>query len=295
MMRTRRRAVGRGGLALIGALLLGAPAQAIQFTPIVGDRVHTVGSGEPGVEWNTGANGGTGGQIDYNSGTEELTITGAIDVLNFFNATTPGRAPYGTCGSDAGTNCSVNFSPDLDFSVEAALANISTTEVVPGLIHEIIISFESTSDGMPDIVWTDPSDGDAVVLEADWIGGLFGGDFTFGLTASLLYNEVTMTVLTADIDIAGFLEVDSGSTYASLFDSGGNFFAVDLQTLDNFSPSLDAIAKAAFEGDPIPDFTGDGAGNIFRLESGDFVVPEPSTGLLVWAGLGVLAAWRRRN
>ena len=200
MMRTRRCAAGRGAWVVIGAVLLGAPAQAIQFTPDANDRVHSPGSGQPGVEWNTGANGTIGGQINYDGTAQEISITGAIDVMNFFNTVTPNRGALGTCGSDAGSNCSLNYGPDLNFTVEAGLATIST-ELIFGNFHTVTIFFETTSDGIPDIVWTDPSDSNAVVLEASWVAGIFGGDFTHGLKTAITYDALNEVVFASTLTI----------------------------------------------------------------------------------------------
>jgi hypothetical protein len=266
-------------------LLLAAPAGAVQFTPSATARLHTTGSTNPsaGTTWNTGANGATGGQISYSGGT--LTVSGGIDVLNYYD---PANA---ACLTDD-DNCSFNFAPDLALSVEAMFDSVDV-DPLGGTFYSITVLFKTNNPGPLDydIVWDDAG---TEVVRADWVAGTFQGIPTTGLAASLVYDSSSETVF-GNLNVIAFFEVDATSTYLDLFDSGGNQFGIDLSAAANFNPSLNAVAKAAFDSGVLPDFTADGAGQIFRVVEGDFVIPEPATGLLFGLGLAGLAALSGRG
>jgi hypothetical protein len=266
-------------------MALAGPASAIQHTPSATALLHTVADGPPGAEWNTGG-AGSGGSISYSSGTQTLAITGVLDVLNWYD-------PSGPASCDTPSeNCSHNFGnpsgQDLDITLTAVLDSITVTPLF-GSFVEILVSFKSAGGG-PDVVITDPLFGNAVVLEADIVAGTFNGSPTTGLQAQVIYDYVGGTALFDDSNSVGFFQVDTGTTYASLF--GTSYIGLNLGTLSDFSPSLSALATSAFFTGILGDFTAEANSQIFRTAAGEFV-PEPSLALLVAAGLGLLALLRR--
>jgi hypothetical protein len=273
------RAFGRS-LAVAAALglLAGAAHAAPQFTPDPDDRLHTLSSGQPGAQWNTGGLG-AGGQIDYDSSTQTLTVTGVLDLLNYFN---PNNV---ACPTDAGSNCAFNYGPDLDITLVAKLESLVVTPVF-GTVVAVQANFETT--GGVDLLLTDPADGNSVLLEASWQGGSFQGNPTTGLTATVLYDTATgQTVGSPPVNASGFLSVDQSTLYASLFQP--TYFGITFGSLSDFDDGaggdLDDIIAASIAAGTLVDFTAEANGQVFNLEAGQFV-PEPGTAaLLVVAGL----------
>lgn len=89
-----------------------------------------------------------------------------------------------------------------------------------------------------------------------------------------------------------------------MFDSDGNPFTansvmLDFSELFDFTPDIDSIAAYLLDPEQgngsLPDFEGEGEGQLFRVDTGDFVIPEPSTALLFGLGIAGLAAVRRNR
>lgn len=278
--------VMRRGAVLTAVVLcsaLGAGnVEALQYTPSATSLLHTPGSGQPGVPWST-EGVGVGGQVTFNQGTGILNLTGKVQELNFFDPLN------GSCSTDAGSNCNVNFSPDLDVTLSGSLLSLVITPL-GGTFFDLTANFGTL--GPNDLLVTDPSAGNAVALAASWQSGLFLGSPTTGLSVSVTYDAFTSSVL-GDPLLTGFLAIDNASPYASLFGSTVAKFGVNLGDFGSFSPSLNAIAQNVLLFNSIPSFTAEGQGQVFRLASGDFVVPEPATALLVAMGLAGLAVRRR--
>ena len=272
---------------VLGLCLAGSAAQAVpQFTPSSGDSLHTIFSGQPGAQFNTGGPG-SGGQIAYSSITQQFSLTGVVDVLNYYN---PGN---GACPTDVGSNCAFNFGPDLDITLVADLHSIVITDLTGGF-YQIEVNFETT--GGVDLSVTDPADGNSVQLEASWQAGTFLGNPTTGLAFSLVFDDNTNTALASTLDGGGFLAVDAGTPFASLFSP--TLFGLAFSSLSDFDPTLDALAddlveeyKAAAPID-LDGFDAEVNGQVFRTDTGEFV-PEPATGLLLGLGIAGLT-WMGR-
>lgn len=282
-------------LAAVSAIALAGTAQAIpQFTPTLTAKAHTVFSGEAGFTWNTGGIG-VNGQIVYTDATNLLTIGGEIDAANYYDPLNLG------CPTDSGSNCTFNYGPNLDFSVLANFIGVAVTPTGGGL-YDIVLDFQST--GGTDIVWTDPADGNSVMLSASWTAGTFNGNPTPGLQVFSTYCDGVggcgPAGLQGDPLAIGFALIDSGSLYEGLFDSDGiplttNSIMLDFSELFDFSPDIDTIAAYVLANNDLPDFTGEGQGQLYRVDTGDFVIPEPSTALLLGLGIAGLGAVRRRS
>ena len=70
---------------------------------------------------------------------------------------------------------------------------------------------------------------------------------------------------------------------------------LNLSEFFDFTPSINAIAAYLIANGTLPDFTGEGQGQIFRVDTGEFVIPEPSTVLLLGLGIAGLGVVRRRS
>ena len=283
-------------LAAVAAIALAAgSAQALpQFVPSATAKAHTVFSGEAGFTWNTGGLN-VNGQIVYDEQTSLLAIDGEIDAANYYDPLN------GSCPVDSGSNCTFNYGPNLDFSVLAEFIGSSVTNSGGG-IYDIVLDFQTT--GGTDIVWTDPADGNSVMLTASWTAGTFNSVPTPGLQVLAQYCDGVggcgAAGLTGDPLAIGFALIDPSSLYAGLFDSDSNpltnnSIMLDFSELFDFDPSEATIAAYVLANGVLPDFTGEGEGQLYRVDTGEFVIPEPSTALLLGLGIAGLGAVRRRS
>jgi hypothetical protein len=194
--------------------------------------------------------------------------------------------------------------------VLAQFIGVTVTPITGG--YDIVLDFQST--GGTDILWTDPADGDSVMLSASWTAGSFDGSPTPGLQVQATYCDGTDDSV-CDVDpftpgaevgllgdplAIGFALIDSGSLYENLFDSDGiplttNSIMLDFSELFDFDPDINAIAAYVIANNDLPDFTGEGEGQLYRVDTGQFVIPEPSTALLLGLGIAGLGAVRRRS
>ena len=76
----------------------------------------------------------------------------------------------------------------------------------------------------------------------------------------------------------GFALIDDSTPYADLFDSTGirhrNSIMLDFSEFFDFDrPTIDAIAAYLIANGTLPDFTGEGEGQIYRVDTGEFVIP----------------------
>jgi len=288
----------RIGLALVAAAAIAfaaGTAQAVpQYVPTATAKAHTVFSGEAGFTWNTGGLG-VNGQIVYTDASNLLSIGAEIDAANYYDPLN------GSCPTDSGSNCSFNYGPNLDVSVLAMFIGATVTPTGGGL-YDIVLDFQTA--GGTDIVWTDPADGNSVLLTASWTSGTFNSSPTPGLQVISQYCDGVGGCGAAGVQgdpiAIGFALIDNLSLYAGLFDSDANPLTNNSVMLDfseqfDFDGDINAIAAYVVANNDLPDFTAEGEGQIYRVDTGEFVIPEPSTALLLGLGFAGLAAVRRRG
>ena len=290
-------------LLVAAGIVAASSALAVpQFVPTGTSRLHTPSSGQPGAEWNTSGLG-SGGELSYDSGTGVLTLTGVLDVLNYWDSAN------GSCATDAGSNCALNYSPDLDFTLTASHVRTDAINITGPIFR--LESFFETTGSSPDLTLTDPADGGAVQLEADLVSGTFNGDPITGIFASVLYNSSTGETLFQAVNGGAILNPNGATPYGSLFGSGD--FGLSLATLSDFATpggtgDLSEIATQIFVNGgctasgldllncDIPvDLTAEANGQVFEIPEGEFVIPEPATGILVAGGLVLLGIRRRQS
>lgn len=272
---------------LLGLLWAGSGQAVPQFTPSAGDRLHTLGSGQPGAQWTTGGSG-SGGQLSYAKSTGLLTMTATLDVLNYFDPVDLGEG----CSTDAGSNCSFNYGPDLDITLTAQFSGLTTQNLGGGLVA-VTAHFMTT--GGVDLLVTDPFDGGSTMLEASWQAGTFLGNPTTGLSTTVVYDTVGGTVVGGPpVNEVGFLAVDPGTLYASLFQP--TYFGINFGSIDDFDDGvggdLDDIVAASLLSGTLESFDAEANGQVLNLPAGQFV-PEPGTSLLLGGALLAGAAGRR--
>lgn len=294
------RITDRIGIVLVAvsaiALAAGTAQAAPQLTPTATTRAHTVFSSEPGVVWTT-QGAGVNGQVVYD-GISSLAIGGNITTLNYYDSLNGG------CPTDSGSNCSFGYGTPLDFTVLADYIGHTVTPTGGGF-YDIVLDFQSA--GGSDIVWTDPADGNSVMLSASWTAGTFMGSPTPGFQVVSTYCDgiggCGAAGLQGDPLAIGFALLDNSTLYAAMFDSDGNPFTsnsimLDFSELFDFASvaapgGIDAIAAYLIATNTLPDFTGEGEGQLYRLDTGEFVIPEPSTVLLLGFGIVGFGAVRR--
>jgi hypothetical protein len=287
---TDRFGIASAAFAAI-ALTAGSAQAAPQFTPTATALSHTIDSGESGTTWTTGGVG-VNGQVVYTAATTSLAIGASIDSLHYYDPLN------GSCPTNSGSDCTFNYGPNLGLSVVADYVGLTVTPGINGFI-DITIDFQ-TAGGPADILWTDPADGNSVMLSASWAAGDFQGFPTTGLQVIGTYCDGNVACggvqgLIGDPTALGFAVINA-SPYASLFDTGSSDgVLLDLSEFFDFDPDFDAIAGFIIANGTLPNFAGEAQGQIFRVATGDFVIPEPSTAMLLGLGLIGLATTGRRT
>lgn len=290
----RTSAAARLCVGLAAALTLGlAPAAgAIQFMPGSGDSLNTFQSGNPGSPFNTPGQG-----VDYDgvgSGDPhpgEIVVDGEIPNLCING---------GDCSTAA--QGLVDFGSDpIEFTLEAAFD--SAAVALPGSgpfgfnTGVLTVTFTGTADGQPDLVLTDPTDS-SVLLESNLVGGFLNGNPVAPLTAQAIFDVTAIDPQPNASAFAFFQTQVNGNAWEGLFSDGIgtlNDEGIAQTLISNFSPSFDAIAQDVIDNGVLPSLDAEANGFLFRLESSQFVIPEPGTAWLLAGGLAAMAARVRRR
>lgn len=299
----RRSLLRRGWALLLGGGLLVASSQALatpQFTPTATALFHTVTSGETGATYNTGGLAANG-QVEFTNSTSSLHVDAELDVLHYYDPSN------GACPTDSGSDCQFDFGVDdagasglnLDLMVDAVLAStpFGVTNLGGGFF-QVDVNFETT--GGIDILFTDPTDGDSTQLAGSWVAGSFNGNpYQTGLVSTVFYDANANGGLGGVIGnptILGFADI-TGGTLASMFDDGGGGgpIMLNLTEVFDFAPDLDSLTAAIINTGQLNDFTAELEGQIFRVSSGDFLIPEPATALLLGFGVAGIGVIGRRS
>jgi hypothetical protein len=123
---------------------------------------------------------------------------------------------------------------------------------------------------------------------------------TDGIAASVFYDTGTGTVFGGGTLEGTAIIKAKGGPHASLLEA--DFLGIAFGSLSAWedgtgsATTLDALICASLLAETLVDFSAQGEGQVFNLESGDFVVPEPSVmGLLAFGlfGLARAGSWRR--
>jgi hypothetical protein len=275
--------IGSRGRVLLLALglsgLLALPAQAIQFTPAAEDRLNNITSGLNGTGYENNP-----GDVDYDmiggggAHPGEVFVTGTIAQLEYHKTTAPAiglNFPFGT---------------PLTFTLEAAIASVNVVPVF-GSFVTLSLRYASTPDSLPDLVVKDPTD-NTVLLEANLVSGVLFNAPVPALAANFTFNAAAPPASIVGSSL-GFFQA-TGGVYASLFANAIGGLQSGLVT--SFSPAFSTVVGAFNATGNLISHTAEADGLVWVVDSSQFVIPEPSTGLLVGMGLLVgLAGMRWTN